>query len=215
VPRMAHVLGTMHPGCHDAPMSDPLEQPVAASGDVSMRLAGFGLAALAGLLIGVGSLLPWIRASLEELPGAFAPTYYGVDLPDGIVTLAAAAVVLIGLAVTRLASSPLARRVAAGAVVAASFVAFAVAGAALVTAPARVEQTAVDDILAELDPSGNATEEQRSEIEDLVTAPLAPGPFVVVGGGLAGIVGGLLLLSWASRSEEPSQVESPLPDRPN
>jgi len=215
VPRMAHVLGTMHPGCHDAPMSDPLEQPVAASGDVSMRLAGFGLAALAGLLIGVGSLLPWIRASLEELPGAFAPTYYGVDLPDGIVTLAAAAVVLIGLAVTRLASSPRVRRVAAGAVVAASFVAFAVAGAALVTAPARVEQTAVDDILAELDPSGNATEEQRSEIEDLVTAPLAPGPFVVVGGGLAGIVGGLLLLSWASRSEEPSQVESPLPDRPN
>jgi hypothetical protein len=205
----------MHVGCHDAPMSDPLEQPVAASGDVSMRLAGFGLAALAGLLIGVGSLLPWIRASLEELPGAFAPTYYGVDLPDGIVTLAAAAVVLIGLAVTRLASSPRARRVAAGAVVAASFVAFAVAGAALVTAPARVEQTAVDDILAELDPSGNATEEQRSEIEDLVTAPLAPGPFVVAGGGLAGIVGGVLLLSWASRSEEPSQVESPLPDRPN
>lgn len=215
MPRMAHVLGTMHSGCHDAPMSDPLEQPVAASGDVSMRLAGFGLAALAGLLIGVGSLLPWIRASLEELPGAFAPTYYGVDLPDGIATLAAAAVVLIGLAVTRLASSPRARRVAAGAVVAASFVAFAVAGAALVTAPARVEQTAVDDILAELDPSGNATEEQRSEIEDLVTAPLAPGPFVVVGGGLAGIVGGVLLLSWASRSEEPSQVETTLPDRPN
>ncbi len=83
------------------------------------------------------------------------------------------------------------------------------------TAPARVEQTAVDDILAELDPSGNATEEQRRQIEDLVTAPLAPGPFVVVGGGLAGIVGGVLLLSWASRSEEPSQVETTLPDRPN
>lgn len=195
-------------------MSDPLEQPAAASGDMSMRLAGFGLAALAGLLIGVGSLMPWIRSSLEGLPGAFAPTYYGIDLPDGIITLAAAAVVLIGLAVTRLASSRT-RRVAAGAVVAASFVAFAVAGAALVTAPARVEQTAVDDILADLDPAGNATEEQRAEIEDLVTAPLAPGPFVVVGGGLAGIVGGALLLSWASRSEEPSPVESPLPDRPD
>jgi hypothetical protein len=205
----------MHVGCHDAPMSDPLEQPVAASGDVSMRLAGFGLAALAGLLIGVGSLMPWIRSSLEGLPGAFAPTYYGVDIPDGIITLAAAAVVLIGLAVTRLASSPRARRVAAGAVVTGSFVALAVAGAALVTAPARVEQTAVDDILADLDPAGNATEEQRAEIEDLVTAPLAPGPFVVVGGGLAGVVGGVLLLSWASRSEEPNQAESPLPDRPD
>ena len=205
----------MHLECHDAPMSDPLEQPIATSGDESMRLAGFGLAALAGLLIGVGSLMPWIRSSLEGLPGAFAPTYYGVDLPDGIVTLAAAAVVLIGLAVTRLASSPRARRVAAGAVVAGSFVALAVAGAALVTAPERVEQTAVDDILADLDPSGNATEEQRAEIEDLVTAPLAPGPFVVVGGGLAGIVGGVLLLSWASRSHEPDRVEHPLPVRPD
>jgi hypothetical protein len=205
----------MHLECHDAPMSDPLEQPIATSGDESMRLAGFGLAALAGLLIGVGSLMPWIRSSLDGLPGAFAPTYYGVDLPDGIVTLAAAAVVLIGLAVTRLASSPRARRVAAGAVVAGSFVALAVAGAALVTAPERVEQTAVDDILADLDPSGNATEEQRAEIEDLVTAPLAPGPFVVVGGGLAGIVGGVLLLSWANRSGEPSRVEHPLPVRPD
>jgi uncharacterized membrane protein YedE/YeeE len=204
----------MHMGCHDAPMSDPLEQPVAASGDVSMRLAGFGLVALAGLLIGVGSLLPWVRSSLEGLPGALAPTYYGIDLPDGIVTLAAAAVVLIGLGVTRLASSPRARRLAAGAVVAASFVAFAVAGAALVTAPARVEQTAVDAIMADLDPAGTATEEQRAEVEDLVTTPLAPGPFVVMGGGLTGIVGGVLLLSWASRSEEPRPAESPLPDRP-
>ena len=199
----------MHPGCHDAPMSVPLEQPAPPPGDQSMRLAGVGLAALAGLLIGVGSLLPWIRSSLEGLPGAFAPTYYGIDLPDGIITLAAAAVVLIGLAVTRLASSPRARRVAAGAVVAGSFVAFAVAGAALVTAPARIEQTAVDDILADLDPAGNATEEQRAEVEDLVTAPLAPGPFVVVGGGLAGIVGGVLLLSWASRSQEPSPPGRP------
>jgi hypothetical protein len=196
-------------------MSDPLEQPVAASGDVTMRLAGFGLAALAGLLIGVGSLLPWIRSSLEGLPGALAPTYYGIDLPDGIITLAAAAVVLIGLAVARLASSPRARRVAAGAVVVGSSVAFAVAGAALVTAPARIEQTAADDILADLDPAGNATEEQRAEVEDLVSAPLAPGPFVVVGGGLAGIVGGVLLLSWARRSEEPSPVESPPHDRPD
>jgi hypothetical protein len=203
----------MHIGCHDAPMSDPLEQPAAASGDESMRLAGLGLAALAGLLIGVGSLMPWIRSSLEGLPGALAPTYYGIDLPDGIITLAAAAVVLIGLGVTRLSSSPRARRLSAGAVVAASFVAFAVAGAALVTAPARVEQTAVDDIMADLDPAGTATEEQRGEVEDLVTTPLAPGPFVVVGGGLAGIVGGVLLLSWASRSQEPSPPESPLPDR--
>ncbi len=57
----------------------------------SMRLAGFGLTALGGLLIGVGALMPWIRSSLAGLPDALSPTYYGIDLPDGLIVLAAAA----------------------------------------------------------------------------------------------------------------------------
>lgn len=189
-------------GCHDAPVSDPY-QPSAGAGDgTSLRLAGFGLTALGGMLIGVGALMPWIRTSLEGIPDAYSPTYYGIDLPDGLVVLAAAAVVLGGLAITRLTSSPRARRIAAGAVVAASFVALAIAGAAIVSAASRFEPTAVDDILADLDPSGNATPEQRAQVEELVETRLAPGPFAVLGGGVLGIVGGVLLLSWASREED-------------
>lgn len=186
-------------GCHDAPMSEPSGTPADTGSDTSMRLAGFGLTALGGLLIGVGALMPWVRSSLEGLPDAISPTYYGVDLPAGLIALGAATVVLVGLAITRLASSPRARRVAAGAVVAASCVALAVAGAALVTAAAQFESTAVDDILADLDPSGNATQEQRQQVEELVVTRIAPGPFAVLGGGVLGVVGGVLLLSWASR----------------
>jgi hypothetical protein len=191
-------------------MTDPLDTRDAGR-ESSLRLAGFGLTALAGLLIGAGALMPWIQSSVEGLPGALAPTYRGVDLPEGLIALAAAAVVVVGLAVVGFAASPRAHRIAAGAVVAASFVAFAVAGAALVTAPERIEQTAVDDILAELDPSGDATSEQRAAIEDLVEAPLAPGPFAVLGGGLLGVVGGVLLLSWAGRM---SEDETPPADQP-
>jgi uncharacterized membrane protein YedE/YeeE len=187
-------------GCHDAPMSEPSGTHADTGDDTSIRLAGFGLTALGGLLIGVGSLMPWVRSSLEGLPEAISPTYLGVDLPDGLICLAAAAVVLVGLATTRLASSPRARRVAAGAVVAASFVAFAVAGAAIITATARFEATAVDDIMGDLDPSGNASQEQREQVEELVVTQLAPGPFAVLGGGVLGVVGGVLLLSWSSRA---------------
>ncbi len=187
-------------GCHDAPMSELSEVPADTGSDTSMRLAGFGLTALGGLLIGVGALMPWVRSSLEGLPDSFSPTYFGIDLPDGLICLAASAIVLVGLAITRLASSPRARRVAAGAVVAASFVAFAVAGAAIITATARFEATAVDDIMGDLDPSGNASQEQREQVEELVETRLAPGPFAVLGGGVLGVVGGVLLLSWSSRT---------------
>ena len=190
-------------------MSDAIEDPAsdARTAD-SRRLAGFGLTALAGLLIGIGSLLPWIRSSLEGLPDASSPTYYGIDLPDGVIALVAAAVVLVGLAITQLTTSTPARKTAAGAVIAASIFAIAVAGAAVVTATSRFEPTAVDDVLAELDPAGGATQEQREQAEELIVIRLAPAPFAVIGGGLVGVAGGVLLLSWANRvREQPDSVD--------
>jgi hypothetical protein len=187
-------------GCHDAPMTDPMEDlPTTKGANDSMRLAGFGLTALAGLLIGVGSLLPWIRSSLEGLPDDSSPTYYGIDIPDGLIALTAAAVVLVGLAITQLATSTGARKLAAGAAIAASCFAIVVATAAVLTATSRFEPTAVDDVLAELDASGEVSQEQREQVEELVVIRLAPGPFVVLGGGLLGLAGGVMLLLWASR----------------
>lgn len=229
-------------GCHDAPMSersddasdDPVETstdteapgadaepgpvPIEAGPDdgTSMRLAGFGLTALGGLLIGVGALLPWIRSGIEGMPAEFAPTYYGIDMTEGVIALAAGIVVLVALAITRLATSPRARRGAAGAVIVASFVAVAVAGAALVTAAERFESTVVDDVMGDL-PSDTA-DGVESQIRELIDTSLAAGPFAVVGGGMLGVLGGLLLLAWASKARgegtgaEPGRELEPPPE---
>jgi uncharacterized membrane protein YedE/YeeE len=197
-------------GCHDAPMSELPPVPESSEPGASLRIAGFGLAALGGLLMGIGALLPWIRSSLAGLEDAFSPTYYGIDLLDGLLVLAAALVALIALAVARLASSSRARRVAAVVVIAASLAAFVVAGISIVTAEGRFEPTVVDDILADLDPSENATDEQRTAVEDLIETRLAPGPFAVLGGGVLGVVGGVLLLMWARREpSEPAAFRAP------
>ncbi len=186
-----------------------LEEPrgAADTDGAALRLAGFGLTALGGMLIGVGGLMPWIRSSLAGLPDALSPTYYGIDLPDGLVVLAACVVVLGGLAITRLTSSRRARRVATGAILAASFLAITVAGIGVLTAAGRFEPTVVDDVLADLDPSGNASAAQREQVEELVETRLAPGPFVVLAGGVLALAGGLLVMSWASRdSESPTAI---------
>ena len=108
-------------------MSDaPPDTPVPVDGSeiepsdagASMRLAGFGLTALGGLLIGVGALMPWVRSGLEDVPDELSLTYYGIDLPDGRIALAAAVVVLAGLVVARFAAPARYRRTAAWAVVA-------------------------------------------------------------------------------------------------
>jgi Tryptophan-associated transmembrane protein (Trp_oprn_chp) len=191
-------------GCHDAPMSDARPDTPAPDDGIehdagdAMRLAGFGLTALGGLLIGVGALMPWIRSGLEDAPDELSLTYYGIDVLDGRIALAAAVVVLAGLAVARFAASPKPRRDAALAVIAGGVVALAVAGAAVLTAAERFESSAVEDIMATL-PSGTA-QELRDEVEELVEATLAPGPFAVLGGGILAVVGGGLLLAWVSRT---------------
>lgn len=197
------LLGTGHIGCDDAPMNELLEGAAPAGDDSSestpMRLAGFGLTAFAGMLIGVGALMPWVRSSIVGFPDELSPMYYGIDLPDGLVVLVAAAVVLAGLAITRLTPSHRARRLATGAIIAGSFVALSVAGVAALTAAGRFEPAVVDDVLGDLDPSGIVTADQREQIEELVETRLEPGPFVAIAGGVLGIIGGLLVLSWTAR----------------
>jgi hypothetical protein len=195
-------------------MSASLEHPSPAPGSSSeskrlagFGLAGFGLAALGGLLIGVGALMPWIRSSVEGLPDEFSPTYYGIDLADGMVALLAGLVMLLALAATRIASSPGGRRTAAIVVIAASAVAFTAAGVAVITAASRFEEPAVDEVVAGTF-GDDVTPEQRGQIEDLIQIRLAPAAFAVLGGGLLGVVGGVMLLSWARRTDGDEPVTS-------
>lgn len=179
-------------------MSETAEhvQPTGNDANASRHVAGLGLTALGGVMIVIGALLPWIRSSLEGFPDGLSPTYLGIDLPDGIVAIAAGIVVLASLVATRVASSTSARRLAAGLVIAGAAVAIVAAGTALVTAAGRFEPATVDDVIASLEASGSAaTPEQRAQVEDLVETRVAPGLFAVLAGGALGVVGGLLLLS--------------------
>jgi hypothetical protein len=155
--------------------------------------------------------LPWVRTGLEGIPDAYSPTYYGIDLPDGLVELALGVVMLVCLGITRVSSGGRATRPAAGVLIAASVFAIVVAAVSIATAPARFESDAVADVLADLGPGGTATAEQRAEVERLMEVRLAQGPFVALGGGALGVLGGLLVLSWARREAGAKTVSSAPP----
>jgi len=197
----ADVFGTRCTGCHDARVSEPppAPEPTARDERTSLRLAGFLAGSLGGALVCIGALLPWARTGLEGLPEALTPTYYGIDLPDGLIVLALGLVMLVCLGVTR-ASRPggIAKWAATG-LVTAAILAIVVVGLSLATSPDRLENEAVDEVLADLGPGGTATADQRAQVDELIRVRPAQGPFVALGGGALGALGGALLLRWVRR----------------
>jgi len=175
------------------------EPEVAAPASPSgrLRIAGFLCAALGGLLAGAATMVPWIRTTLQDLPATLAPTYYGIDLPDGVVVLALAVVIVLAVLLARVGKSARGRRGAAIVVIVASFIVIGVSGAAAVTASSRFEPTVVNDILGIVAPDG-ATPEQRTGVEDLVETSVGVGPWLALAGGVLALIGGVMTLAWAS-----------------
>jgi len=198
-------------GCHDAPVLETTPQtPDDADGGVpppepvSMRLAGFGAAALGALLAGIGSLMVWVTVGIDGFPNLDSPTR-GVETIDGKVTLACAVVLVAGTMVSRV-SKPLSRTAAAVAVVVAGIACIVIVAGFLLTAPSRFDPVSSDDladrVAAEI---GVSVDTARAQIEDTVQSlggfrELGPGAFVTLGGGLIGSLGGLLTWSWARRT---------------
>jgi hypothetical protein len=187
------------------PVMDPIDDqaiaiapPETATPRPTMRLVGFLTAGFGGLLICVGALMPWVRTSLEGLPTNLSPTYYGIDIADGVVVLVLGAVVLICVLVARLTGSRLAQRACAVVAIVASLIAMGVTIATLVTADSRFQDTAVDDVLTNID---SPTADERAQVDQLIDLQLAAGPFAAIGGAILGIAGGAMLVSGASRSE--------------
>jgi hypothetical protein len=171
----------------------------------SLRLGGFLAGALGGALVCIGALLPWLRTGLDGLPEAITPTYYGIDLPDGLIVLALGLIMLVCLGIARASSGSRAKWAAIG-LVTTAVLAGVVAGVSLATSPDRLENEAVDEVLADLGPGGTATTEQRTQVEELMRVRPAQGPFVAIGGGALGALGGLLLLRWVRRDIAPADV---------
>ena len=184
----------------------PPPDPAAGDGRTSLRLAGFLAGALGGALVCIGALLPWARTGLEGLPEALTPTYYGIDLPDGLIVLALGLVMLVCLGITRASRAGSRAKWAAVGLVTAAVLAVVVAGVSLASSPDRLENEAVDEMLADLGPGGSATADQRAQVQELMRVRPAQGPFVALGGGALGALGGSLLLRWVRRDTTQTDV---------
>jgi hypothetical protein len=188
-----------------------------ASRATSVRLTGFLLTASAALVIGVGSVLTWVTVGLAGQPQLDSPTV-GTDIPDGKVTLACAAILLICVLATRAVTEPRMRAALAATIAVAGLVAAVVAGVFLVQAHARFDPVANDDLVRRL---AAALEQPvdivRGQLQQTLEAlggftRTGVGAAIVVAGGLLGVAGGVLTLRWARIARAPAHAESGTPD---
>jgi hypothetical protein len=188
-----------------------------ASGPSPLRLAGFLVTATGALLAGVGATLTWVTVGIEVAEQISTVTK-GTDVWDGVVVLICALVMLVAVLATRMATSSRLRRAAATLVIGAGFIAFSVAGAFAMTASSRFEPVADDTLIAAIARAAEVPEDQiRATIDDVIDevgafTRVGPGPYLAIAGGLAGVIGGVLVLSWASKTPdvvEPAGADAP------
>jgi hypothetical protein len=156
---------------------------------LASRLSGFVVASVGALLMGAGATATWITVGI---PNESAHTAIrGTDLPDGVVVLLCAMVTLAGVVATRIAGSRSARQALGALVAIAGLVAGAIGTAFLVGGKDREAVIKALGIPRDL-------WSQFGAFRDL-----GPGPYLVVLGGLIGILGGILTMAWAHNDPEP------------
>jgi len=172
-----------------------------------LRVAGFLITALGALLAGVGATLTWVTVGIEVAGSVSTPTR-GIDVWDGQVVLACAVVMLIAVLVTRMAASSTVRRAAAILVIVVGFVALAIGTGFVVTATSRFEPIEDDALASAISESSGVPEDQvratlEASIEELgAFTRVGAGPYLAIAGGLAGVIGGVLVLAWTMRPDE-------------
>jgi apolipoprotein N-acyltransferase len=186
-------------------MEPSTEPDASASG---LRSAGFIVTVLGALLAGVGAALTWVTVGIETVDALDTVTK-GLDVWDGIVVLVCAVAMLVGVLASRLVSSGSARRGFGALVIAAGFVALSVAGAFVMTATTRFDPVDDDRLVAAIaEAAGVPPSEVQASIDETLGelgafTRIGPGPYLAIAGGLAGAIGGVLVLAWASRVPDP------------
>ncbi|MGE5227548.1 MAG: Trp biosynthesis-associated membrane protein [Planctomycetaceae bacterium] len=185
-----------------------------------LRLASFVVVVLGAVLAGVGAVQTWVTVGIAHQSQLDSPTK-GTDIWQGRVVLACAAVLLVCVIASRLVRDR-ARTVMGGLLVAAGAVCAGVAGAFLATAASTY--SAIDD-QGLVDAIAKATGATATQIREKACATLGctttvgVGPWLAVAGGALGLVGGILVLTWAARvgtgpsrdATEPGEVETSSP----
>ncbi len=165
-----------------------------------LRLVGFLLVVVGALLAGLGALQTWVTVGIANQPQLDTPTK-GTDIWQGLVVLGCAAILLVGVLVSR-AVKGRTRTAVGGLLVAAGIVCASVAGAFLATASSAysaIDDQTVVDALAKA--TGATAEEVRAKACATLgcTTTVGTGPWLAIVGGLLGLLGGILVLAWASR----------------
>jgi len=186
-----------------------------------LRLAGFLTLAAGGAMLGIGAISTWGSVGFpEEIDPTRSVTadIPGIDLWEGMLALAAALVVLIGMLALRISRKAATRRLIAVTITVVAFGAAALAMTVAVGASDRFVQTEGLDayartLSAELD---LPFEQVRRDIEEVFRQDLlvetAPGIWVTVAGGVLAGIGGILSLAWVKRREAEAQPGDTGPD---
>jgi hypothetical protein len=168
-----------------------------------LRLFGFVFTALGGLLIALGSISDWATVVFlgQTFPDSATP---GIDVPEGKLVLALGVLMLVGIVAMRLARTIGIRRLLAGGICIAAAAAITVAAFDVVRADDRFGGYAVDKLAEQLSASsGLPLEQARNRVEAFIgtegSIDIGLGLWLVLSGGVLGLVGGLLDLAWVGQ----------------
>jgi hypothetical protein len=159
------------------------------------RAVGFALGAAGGLAAGLGALLPWSTVGLRaDREGVLDQTLRGTDLAEGLVVLAAAVLVLLGLLAFRVVAPPVRVSIAVGLLL----TGLAIGTAASLSA-ATAEERATEEVARGLADSGGMTFEEaetliRTDPDVAIRWSIGPGVWLALAGGLAVVASGAVSL---------------------
>jgi hypothetical protein len=185
-----------------------------------LRLIGFLLVALGGLLAGIGVVITWVTVGLtDDKNNVLTQRYLGTDLPEGKVVLAAGLILLGGIIVLRRVRGPFARRAVAALLIVASLLTVGIAikvatGAHRYADKALQDMTNVAAVTLKLPP--DQARQRVDQIASLgITVTRGTGVWLALAGGLLAAAGAVLSLVWALRREAgaPSGETAVIPPR--
>jgi len=154
---------------------------------LASRIAGFVVASVGALLMGIGATATWITVGIPNEPAHTA--IRGTDLTDGLVVLLCAIVTLVAVVATRVAGSWSARKAFGASAAIAGLVAVAIGVAFLIGGKDR------DAVIKALGIPRDIW------LQFGAFRNLGPGAYLALIGGILGVFGGLMIVLWAAMGD--------------
>ena len=154
---------------------------------LASRIAGFVVASVGALLMGIGATATWITVGIPNEPAHTA--IRGTDLTDGLVVLLCAILTLAAVVATRIAGWWSARKAFGASAAIAGLVAVAIGVAFLIGGKDR------DAVIKALGIPRDIW------LQFGAFRNLGPGAYLALIGGILGVFGGLMIVLWAAMGD--------------